>query len=255
MTHDLTTTRPRLLPLTLLLALCVPASAVAGPPFRTFDPVVVGRDKVELVGYYTQTLAADGRAGTLPGLEVHYGAFDGVEFDLAVQAAFSTPSGGSTRRGIGDTEISGKFRILDETESAPMVALDAQFDFATGNADRGLGLGSPAGLLGFAVQKNWGHLQANFGAGYAITGGAGNRDYTFVGGQVQYQFSPRWILGAEVFRTSAQTDGQSASTGFNAGGYYVLDEHSQLLFSAGKGTRNAAETNRVSTYLGYFYAF
>ena len=37
------------------------------------------------------------------------------------------------------------------------------------------------------------------------------------------------------------------------GGFYNFDQHNHLLFSAGKGLQNAAETNRVSTYIGYQY--
>ncbi len=35
----------------------------------------------------------------------------------------------------------------------------------------------------------------------------------------------------------------------------MLGARSQLLFAAGKGLQNAAQTNRVSTYAGYLYAF
>jgi hypothetical protein len=62
-------------------------------------------------------------------------------------------------------------------------------------------------------------------------------------------------LGAEIFHTTGQVVNQGASTGFNVGGFYNFDEHNHLLFSAGKGLQNAAETNRVSTYAGYQYTF
>ena len=62
-------------------------------------------------------------------------------------------------------------------------------------------------------------------------------------------------LGAEIFHTTGQVAGQGDSTGFNLGGYYNFDEHNHLLFSAGKGLQNAAESNRVSSYVGYQYTF
>src|SRR5205807_2175127 len=40
-------------------------------------------------------------------------------------------------------------------------------------------------------------------------------------------------------------------TEFNAGGYYILDDRNQVLFSIGKGLQNATQTNRVSSYVGY----
>jgi len=42
---------------------------------------------------------------------------------------------------------------------------------------------------------------------------------------------------------------------YGGGGFYNVDEHNHLLFSAGKGVQNAAETNRVSSYAGYQYTF
>jgi len=69
--------------------------------------------------------------------------------------------------------------------------------------------------------------------------------------QAQYKLSDYWVLGAELFHTTPQTINQRARTGFNAGGYYILDDRNQVLFSIGKGLQNAAQTNRVSSYVGY----
>jgi len=40
------------------------------------------------------------------------------------------------------------------------------------------------------------------------------------------------------------------TTGFNLGGQFDFDEHNHLLFSAGRGFQNAAQTNLLSWYLG-----
>jgi hypothetical protein len=58
-----------------------------------------------------------------------------------------------------------------------------------------------------------------------------------------------------VFVVTAQSDGQTTSTGFNVGGYYPIDERNQLLFSAGRGLRNVEQGNRASAYLGYQASF
>ena len=42
-----------------------------------------------------------------------------------------------------------------------------------------------------------------------------------------------------------------SGTGFNLGGIYTITETHAILISAGRGLRNANETNRFSTYLGY----
>lgn len=91
--------------------------------------------------------------------------------------------------------------------------------------------------------------------GYWFSSNADIENYWFRGWQAQYQFSEKLALGSEAFHSTQQVAGQGASSGFNVGGFYNFDEHHHLLFSAGKVLQNAAETNRVSTYLGYQYTY
>jgi hypothetical protein len=232
-----------------------PIDARCGAPFATDDPGTVAPSHVELLVFYQGTLSAAGRSGASPGLEMHFGAFEGVEVDIATPLAFSAASGANTQRGYGDTTLGLKWRLVEESDALPLLSLVPKFTIPTGNSDRGLGNGGSQAFLALAAQKSAGSFQTYGTAGYWINNGTGNRNYWFVGGQVQYQFSDNWILGAEVFHTTAQTQGQSASTGFNVGGFYVFDQHRQLLFSAGSGLQNAAETNRVSVYLGFQSSF
>jgi hypothetical protein len=93
------------------------------------------------------------------------------------------------------------------------------------------------------------------GGGYWINNAPQGRNFWFFGWQAQYQLSNHVTLGGEIFHSTGQALGQAASTGFNVGGYYNIDEHNHLPFSAGKGLQNATQTNRVSSYLGYQYTF
>ena len=235
--------------------LVLPIDAQCGPPFVTDDPGTVARGHVELLLFYQSTLGAAGRTGASPGLEAHFGALDGVELDVIPALAFSTPAGASTQRGYGDTTLGLKWRLVEESENLPLVSLVPKYTIATGDSDKGLGNGGSQVYLALAAQKGAGSFQTYGNAGYWINNGPGNRNYWFVGAVAQYQFSERWIFGAEVFHTSPQTQAQSASIGFNVGGYYVFDPHAQLLFSAGRGLKNAGETNRVSTYAGLQLSF
>lgn len=235
----------------LLLALAAVPPAHGGAPFQTDDPGVVAYEHSELLLFYQQTLAANGRGGVLPGFEFHYGLLEGVEFDLVAPLAFDTPPGGATRFGYGDTVLGLKLRLLDETDSTPLIGFVPKLTLPTGNSDRGLGNGGAALFLPIWVQKQWGDLLAYGGGGYWLNRGANNRNYAFVGAQAQYRASDHWVLGGEIFHMTPQTLDQHASTGFNAGGYYVIDAHAQWLFSLGKGVQNAVQTNRVSSYLAY----
>ena len=239
----------------LSLLLVLPIDARGGAPFVTDDPGTVAHGHVELLPFYQSTLGAAGRTGASPGLEIHFGVLDGAELDVVPSLAFSTPAGASTQRGYGDTTLGLKWRLVKESENFPLVSLVPKYTIATGDSDKGLGNGGSQVFLALAAQKSAGRFQTYGNAGYWINNGPDNRNYWFVGGEAQYQFSDRWIIGAEVFYTSPQTQAQSASIGFNVGGYYVLDPHVQLLFSAGRGLKNATETNRVSVYLGSLLSF
>jgi hypothetical protein len=240
----------------LVSALVVfPINARCGAPFATDDPGTVAPAHVELLLFYQGTLDETGRTGVLAGLELHVAVFEGIEADVTTPLAFSTASAASTQRGYGDTTLGIKWRLIRESEALPLVSLVPKVIIHTGNSDRGLGNGGSQAFLALAAQKTVGRFQTYGNGGYWINNGSDNRNYWFVGGQAQYAFSDRWIIGAEIYYTTAQTKGQSASTGFNVGGYYVFDPHRQLLFSAGRGLQNVAETNRVSTYLGWQLSF
>ena len=240
-----------LLPALILL----PVGGYCGAPFQTDDPAVLAFGHVELLAFYQGTLSATGRGGTLPGLESHFGIHEKTELDLVTPLAFETPSGSGTAHGYGDTLLGLKYRLVDESATSPLVSLVPKVTIPTGNSSRGLGNGGSQVFLAAAAQWHSDRFQTYANAGYWINNGTGNRDYWFVGWQAQYAFSATWLLGAEVFHTTSQFQGQPPSTGFNLGGYCVFDPHNQLLFSAGRGLQNAAATNRASTYLGYQLSF
>jgi len=241
----------RLTVATLWAVALLPISAQCGAPFETDDPVTVAEGHAELLLFYQSTLEAAGRRGSAPGVEFHLGALEGLEIDAVAALTFSTSSGEGTQWGYGDTTLGLKYQLIPETEFVPLISLVPKFTIPTGNAERGAGNGGSQVFLAASAQKTYESFQTYANAGYWINNGTGNRNYWFVGWQAQYQFSDAWILGAEVFHTTTQMTGQSPSTGFNAGGYYVFNPKSQLLFSACRGLQNATQTNRASAYIGF----
>lgn len=228
----------------------LPCIVEAGPPFRTDDPGVVEQGHFELLPFYSQTLTGSGRVGALPGLEFHYGALPHVEVDLVVQAAFSTPPGAATQRGFGDTEIDIKYQFVQESDTSPAIGFVPNFIFPTGNASRGLGNGGSQIFLPLWAMKTWDRFTTYGGGGYLINNGVGNRNDWFFGWVAQYQLSEQWSLGGEIFHSTPPIVTQGSSTGITLGAIYQIDTRSQLLLSIGKGVQDAAQTNRVSTYLG-----
>jgi len=236
----------------IAFALLVASDAVhAGPPFQTDDPEPVELHHYEFYVASQQTVTRDGRAGTLPHLEFNYGALPNLQLHIVAPYAFSHPAGAPVQRGYGDTELGAKYRFVEEGDGTPQVGFFPLYIAPTGDDGRGLGNGASQFYLPVWLQKSWGKWTSYGGAGYLINRAAGARNSWFVGWEVQRELSEMFTLGAEVFHRSEQVSGAGSSDGFNVGAIVNFDDHNHLLFSAGKGLRNAAATNKASTYIAY----
>jgi hypothetical protein len=230
---------------------CTSPSVLAGPPFVTDDPEPVNYHYSEFYIGAQQTKSTGGRSGTLPHIEYNYGAAPDVQLHMTIPYAFNNPASGTTERGIGDTEFGVKYRFIQETENSPMVGAFPILLTHTGNSNKGLGAGSAQLFLPLWIQKKWGAWQSYGGGGYWVSHTTDIKNHWFAGWQVQKEISEHISLGGEIFHNTEQVTGQESSTGFNIGGDYNFDGHNHLLFSAGKGLRNATLTNQSSTYLAY----
>jgi len=88
------------------------------------------------------------------------------------------------------------------------------------------------------------------GAGYWLDSGADALNAGAGGVTVLYQFSDRLQLGGEPYGSTPHRAVDPATLGFNLGGVWQFNAQLGLLFSAGRGLRNVAETNQLSAYLG-----
>lgn len=147
-------------------AMVIAVPAMAGPPFQTDDPKPVDLHHYEFYVASQQTLTADGRSGTLPHFEFNYGALPNLQLHIMAPYAFSSPSGGPTQHGYGDTELGLKYRCVQETDNVPMVGIFPMYEAPTDNAARGLGNGAAQFFLPIWLQKSWGKWSSYGGGGY-----------------------------------------------------------------------------------------
>jgi hypothetical protein len=238
-------------------ALGVLSIALAGPPFRTDDPVPVDYQHWEIYAFSQGTQASGSNNGVSPGVEVNYGILSNTMVHLILPAASYASADGQTSWGYGDTELGVKYRFLNggPSGSGLMVGTFPLVILPTGNANLGLGSGHTQAFLPIWLQKNFGPWTTYGGGGYWINRGTGNKDYWFVGWLLQRQVTDRLALGGEVFYQTADAVDSVDSAGFNLGGIYDFSEHQHLLFSAGTGIQNSNQTNRFSYYLGYQLTF
>jgi hypothetical protein len=240
-----------------LLAGAMSATPVlAGPPFITDDPEPVDFRAWEINYGLTYLHAAGVSAGSLPSLDINYGIYPGVQLHLQPQAAY-TRGGAARAYGIGDTEVGVKYRLTQKTEDkrAWMLAIYPMLELPTGSAKRALGAGAHSVYLPLWAQTTRGHWTVFGGGGYRRDSRIDAKNSWAGGITALYQVSERLQLGGELFGATRNTEAGHASIGTNFGGVYGLGGGLSLLFSAGRGLRDAQASNQGAIYLGLRSAY
>jgi len=246
-----------------VLALARSGPASAGPPFVTDDPEPAAFQRVELNMAAQATLVKGARGGNFPNLDINYGAASDLQLHFSLFVPLQHVRGAGTAFGYGDTELGVKYRFIAEDEEGwrPQVALYPSLDLPTGRASQGLGSGHDRVYLPLWLQKSVGDWQSFGGGGYWFNRAGDSRDYWFAGWALLNKVTPHWTLGGELFHQSADLErapaqggngiSTRASSGFNLGGYYNIDDDRHLMFTFGRGLQNSSETNQFSVYVGY----
>ena len=237
-----------------LLWLALATSALAGPPFRTDDPVPVDYRHGEAYLFSAGTHEADGTNGLGPAVEFNYSILPDTMLHIIVPMAYDAPKGEASHFGYGNTEVGIKYRFVQETETIPIVGIFPLVEIPTGDEEKGLGNGEAQCFLPLWLQKDFGKWTTYGGGGFWINPGSNNKNYWFSGLLLQYNFSESFYLGGEIFHQTADTEGGKGSSGFNLGGSLPLAGSLQLLFSAGRGLSNTS-SNRFSYYIALYHAF
>jgi len=206
-------------------------------PFVPDDPEPVDFQHWEIYLASLTSHGPDGATGTLPHVEVNYGAAPDLQLHVIAPEAFASSYAGPRQFGYGDTELGAKYRFVHEAESYPELGVFPLVEVPTGNSRRGLGTGHTDVFLPLWLQKTVGSWMSYGGGGYWINPGAGNRDYWFVGGLIQNQVTKTLALGAEVYHQTQQTVGGKPSSQVNAGFTWDLTDNYHILASAGPSIR------------------
>jgi hypothetical protein len=241
-----------------LAALPLLASPVfAGPPFRTDDPEPVDFQHFEINMLSMGTETAGGWNGTLPGLEVNYGALPNLQLHAIVPQEYAAPTRGRTGFGLGDIELGAKYRFIapGEDDWFPQVGVFPLIEVPVGNQKLGFGTGHAQVFLPIWLQKDFDPWTVYGGGGYWIDPGIDNKNYSFFGVALWRKATAKLNVGVEVFHQTSPADRIEESTGFNMGTTYDFSENWHLLSSVGTGIQSRSETNRFSYYLALQLTF
>jgi hypothetical protein len=224
---------------------------MAGPPFRTDDPVPVEFQHFEINMFSLGTKTVDGWSGILPGAEVNYGVLPNLQLHATVPLGFTSPMGGRTGFALGDIELGAKYRFITpgDDDWFPQVAVFPLVEVPAGNQKLGFSTGHTQVFLPIWLQKDFDPWTVYGGGGYWFNPGSGNRNFGFFGAAVWRKITDQFQVGIEVFHQTSPADGVKDSTGFNVGAIYDISETWHLLGSVGTGLQNRSTTNLLSYYV------
>jgi hypothetical protein len=100
------------------------------------------------------------------------------------------------------------------------------------------------------VQKSWNRLTTYGGVGYWFNPGTDNKNFVFLGWELQYDFSDVVTLGGEAYFQGADTVDGKPSTAFNVGGSINPNQKIHFIYSFG---HSISGDNFFSSYLGLLW--
>ena len=221
-----------------LLGLTVcPAIALAGPPFQTDDPDPVPLHHYEFYVFSESDGTPIETDPTGPAVEFNWGDLPNMQIHAVLGLGAAIPASGPTTYGLIDTELGVKYRLISETSERPEVGVFPMVELPTGDASRGLGVGSTWYRLPLWIQKDWGPWTTYGGGGYQLVHQTGFRSFPFAGWLLQRDVGQKWTLGGEVWYHGPEgpaTPEQRFATMIDLGGYYYfVKPGEQLLFCLG----------------------
>ncbi len=240
--------------LLILLILFFSGNILAGPPFRTDDPIPVPYLHGELYLFSTGVFDAGGSSGLGPAIEFNYGIFPQTQFHIVLPMAFYAPKDQVSYAGYGDTEVGVKYRLVTQTDVLPDIGVFPLVEIPTGNASKSLGNGKAQVYFPLWIQKDIDKWTIYGGGGYWINPGIGNKNWEFTGILVQYNFTDSFFLGAELFHQTSSSNTSPGYTGLHFGGGIPLIKNYQILFSADLGN-GITSYKHFAYYLGLYHTF
>jgi hypothetical protein len=237
--------------LLLLFLFIMPKNLLAGPPYGTDDPEPVPFKNWELYISSLSSYSSFSSQGTLPHFEANYGVVYDMQLHLILPMAFNNEHGNVKNYGFGDIEIGVKYRFIHETKYIPQVGIFPLCEMPTGNQSKGLGNGSAQFFLPIWLQKSFGDKWQTYGGyGYWINPGAGNKNWNYIGWQLQYQIHKNISIGVEVYHETASTKNGQSDSRFNFGSIIDLNDNNHILLSAGRSFNGSTV---FQMYVGYLF--
>ncbi len=236
----------------IALFLGLGAAAVDAGPLDTEDTKTLdpGQVELELQGDYEKS--PDEKVWSLT-TTLNIGVLPGLEVDVDAPFVLLDPEDDSTRGGVGDVELTTKYRLLDETERRPAFMGAVVLRLPTGDENRELGeKGVDVHPLAI-VSKTFGPLILTLNGGYTFVTRDRDLDFWVVTGSFEYEITDAWsLVGEVVSELSAQQRGDVLV--LRAGTVLAITEGIEVYTAVGFGlTRDSPDvTVRLGVEIALF---
>lgn len=223
----------------LLLLVCIPVLAHAGPPMLTGDPGTPGDGKWEINIATTLEKHRSESRWEAPALDLNYGLGEHVQLSYEVPWIMLFPSGEDTKSGLGNSNIGVKWRFLDEEKHGIAMSTKPEFEFnpPTSSADRGLVDDGMVFRLPVQLEKKLGPFTADLEFGRAFK--QRQSDAWIYGFLLGHKVTEELALLGEI-HGAGRPNFRQHETVFNFGAVYDLGKHYSALLSAGRSFQSAA---------------
>lgn len=221
----------------------------AGPPYITDDPQPVDYKHWEFYISSINTFQPEAGSGTSPHLEVNYGVIPNMQVHLLLPMNYDYNQNSSAHFGYAYTELGLKYRFVQESENIPQIGVFPIVEIPT-IKNTEFSNGKTQIYLPVWAQKSWGKLTTYGGAGYWINPGTNNKNWIFSGWEIQYDFTPVFTFGGELYYHTANTIDSKSVIGFNLGGSINFSEKFHVIYSVGHSLSNE---KFISSYLGVLW--
>ncbi len=155
-----------------------------------------------------------------------YGLADALDLALQFPILFFEPAEGGNQAGIGDIEVHGKYRIVNEGAVSPAFAVTGALKFPTGSERRGLGSGATDVGITLVATKGFGPVTTHLNLGYTVIGASGQENVLKWGAAASLQVTrPLSFVGEVVGETNSDRHAKDDPREFRVGLAYALRDH------------------------------
>ncbi|TWI11511.1 hypothetical protein IP93_01407 [Lysobacter ruishenii] len=211
----------------------------AGPPLITDDPGTPGDGRWEINLPITLEQTRDERIFEAPLLDINYGLGERTQLKFEVPWLVVDRRDNGTTDGLGNSEIGIKHRFLDEDRHGVSMSIYPQLEFnnPTSSDERGLVDEGMRFKLPVQMTRSAGPFEWYLEAGYEFV--EASEDQWLYGVATSYRVHGQLELLAEVAGVASQ-DFDDEALVFNIGTKIGINDHLNLLLSAGRSFRGSS---------------